>query len=356
VFPSGGKLWRLRYKKFNRSLGAYPEVSLGAAREKASEMRRLIKTGLDPSASPVKGLLFEELAGQWREKFLGPPLAPATIKRKTFVLEKHILPALGPLPVNEITPAVVLERLLRPLETRGLLETALRAREMTGTIFRFGIASALTDKDPTIGLQGAVKPPVQKHHPGITDPARLGALLRAIESYPGNILVRVALKLLPLVFVRPGELIRSQWDEFDWQKNLWTIPAPKMKMRLPHVVPLVKQTLYLLEYLRGFSGPEGFLFPNMRHRDRPMSENTLNAALRAMGFGPDEVVSHGFRTTASTLLNERGYRPDLIERQLSHVERNAVRGAYNRAEFLEERRAMMADWAVFLDELKGSAA
>ena len=224
---------------------------------------------------------------------------------------------------------------------------------MTGAIFRFGIASALTDKDPTAGLQGAIKPPVPKHHPGITDPARLGALLRAVEGYPGNLLVRYALRLLPLVFVRPGELIKGRWEEIDREKALWTVPAPKMKMRLPHVVPLARQCLNLLGELEAFSGPEGFLFPNMRHNDRPMSENTLNAALRALGFGPDEVVSHGFRTTASTMLNERGYRPDLIERQLLHVERNAVRGAYNRAEYLEERRAMMADWANYLDELRG---
>jgi len=206
VSRSGSKLWRLRDKKYNRSLGAYPEVSLMAAREKAAEMRRLIRSGLDPSAYPAKEMLFEELAAHWREKFMGPPLAPATVKRKTFVLEKHILPALRLLPLNEISPAVLLERLLRPLEARGLLETALRAREMTGAIFRFGIASALTDKDPTVSLQGAIKPPLQKHYPAIIEPARLGALLRAIDGYPGNLLVRFALRLLPLVFVRPGEI------------------------------------------------------------------------------------------------------------------------------------------------------
>jgi integrase len=297
-------------------------------------------------------MLFEELAGLWREKFMGPPLAPATVKRKTFVLEKHLLPALGSLSLEAITPAAILDRLLRPLEARGLLETALRARELAGAIFRFGIASALTDKDPTFNLLGAIKPPAPKHHPGITDPARLGEFLRAVDDYRGNLLVRFAWRLLPLVFVRPGELIKWRWEEIDRGRALWTIPAPKMKMRLPHVVPLARQCLDLLGEMEAFSGPEGFLFPNMRHRDRPMSENTLNAALRAMGFGPDEVVAHGFRTTASTLLNERGYRPDLIERQLAHVERNAVRGAYNRAEFLEERRAMMADWADYLDGLK----
>jgi len=352
VTPLGHKLWRLRGKKYNRSLGAYPGVSLVAAREKAAEMRQLIRAGLDPSATSPSEMPFAKLAGQWREKFMGPPLAPATVKRKTYVLEKHILPALGALPLAEITPAAILDRLLRPLEARGLLETALRAREMTGAIFRFGIASALTDKDPTFNLLGAIKPPTPKHHPGITDPARLGELLRAMDDYRGNLLVRFALRFLPLIFVRPGELTRWRWEEIDQGKNMWTIPAPKMKMRLPHVVPLARQCLDLLGELEAFSGPAGFLFPNIRHRDRPMSENTLNAALRAMGFGPDEVVAHGFRTTASTLLNERGYRPDLIERQLSHVEKNAVRGAYNRAEFLDERRAMMQAWADYLDELK----
>ena len=353
VFPSGQKFWRLRLKKYNRSLGTYPGVSLVAAREKAAEMRQLIKAGLDPSAPPPREMLFEELAGQWRERFMGPPLAPATVKRKTFVLEKHILPALSLIPLADITPAVILERLLRPLEVRGLLETALRAREMTGAIFRFGVASALTDKDPTVGLAGAVKPPIPKHRPGITDPARLGVLLRAIDGYPGNLLTGYALRLLPLVFVRPGELAHWRWEEIDWGKSIWDIPGPKMKNRLPHVVPLARQSLELLAELRMYSGrTAGFLFPNARHADRPMSENTLGAALKMLGFRPDEVVPHGFRTTASSMLNERAYRFDLVERQLAHVERNAVRGAYNRAEYLDERRAMMQDWADYLDELK----
>ena len=362
VLPNGSKFWRVRYlfegRRRDKTLGRYPQMSLKEARARAADWLPVLMIGKNPTAKDPAAMTFGELAGQWRERFMTPAsLAPATIKRKSFILDKHILPAIGHLALSQIAAPVILERLLRPLEARGLLETATRAREMTGTVFRYGMTSeAQLEKDPTYGLQGALRPPATKHYAGITDPRRLGELLRAIEDYHGSLSVKFALQLLPLVFTRPGELLRADWREIDWPKQQWVIPAGRMKMRRDHVVPLARQSLTLLEELRAFTGPDGFWFKNMRHVDRPMSENTLNAALRAMGFGPDEVVSHGFRTTASTLLNEMGYRPDLIERQLAHSEKNAVRGAYNRAEYLEERRSMMLVWADYLDKLKAEVA
>ncbi|GHV58046.1 integrase [Deltaproteobacteria bacterium] len=358
VRTSGAKVWLFQYGKTKQSktLGRYPAVSLREARTRAEELRERLRQGLDPAApaaTETAPLTFGELAAQWRERFVSSErMRPATIRQKDFLFEKHILPALGGLPLAEITPAVILERLLRPLEGRGLLDVASRSRALIGNVFRFGIASGQTDKDPTLSLAGAVKPPSPKHR--ITETARLGEVLRAIWDYQGVIQVKAALKLLPLVFVRPGELRGWRWDEIDWGKRVWTIPAGRMKMNRPHVVPLARQVLTLLEELKPFTGPEGFLFPSIWHKDRPFSENALNAALRVMGFTAEEVVSHGFRTTASTLLNEQGnFRPDVIERSLSHGEKDAVRGAYNRAEYLDERRELAQWWADYLDKLRG---
>ena len=242
--------------------------------------------------------------------------------------------------------------MLRFIEDRGAVDTAHRILQTAGRIFRYGIATGRCEYDISASLQGALPPIKVKHFASITEPKKVGELLRAIDSYQGQFHIACALKLAPLVFLRPSELRKAEWTEFNFDIPEWRIPKVRMKMREQYIVPLLKQALAVLKELRKMTGGGRFLFPSLRTDERPISENTINGALRRLGYGQEEMTGHGFRSMASTLLNELGYNRDWIERQLAHGERNQVRAAYNYAEFLPERRKMMQEWADYLDELK----
>jgi len=367
VSPSGGRWWRLRYwlqGKENRiSLGTYPVVGLAEAREKCLEAKRLIAVGQDPSQSRKQEKIakqveesstFRSVARDWlsRQKSSWSPGHAETVIQR---LENNIFPHLGDVPVRSITAPRMLE-VLRYIESRGALEVARRVRGICSQVFRYAIACGLSEQDPAAPLVGALKPPPKKHYASITDPKEVGRLLRAIDKYQGSQIVYCAFKLSPLLFVRPGELRQAEWKEFDLEAAEWRIPKEKMKMRNPHIVPLSRQALKIIESLRTLTGHGQYLFPAMTTSKRPMSDNTINMALRRIGYSKEEMTAHGFRSMASTLLNEHGWNPDAIERQLAHSERNNVRAAYNYAEYLPERRKMMQAWADYIEKLKEEAA
>ena len=266
-------------------------------------------------------------------------------------LEREIFPSIGHLPITEIGPRNRLDP-LRAIVDRGNRETARRVKQICGQVFRYAIATGRADRDITPDLNGALPPPVTRHHASITDPDEIGGLMRAIDGYSGSPITKLALQLAPLVFVRPGELRGAEWAEVNLVRAEWRIRAERMKMRTEHVVPLSTQAIQIIEELSQISGNGRYLFPSNRTLQRSMSENTLNAALRRMGYGSDEMTTHGFRSMASTLLNESGWNRDAIERQLAHMERDSIRAAYNYAEHLPERRTMMQAWADYLDELR----
>jgi integrase len=332
-------------------------MPLKEARAKAAVWYPLLVAGEDPTAPPKPALTFGELARQWREAILVPGgrLAEATIRRKTIILNKWIMPALADFPAAELRRTVLLEKLLRPLEAQRLFETALRAKEIVGAIYNWAGLEDDRMIDPTAGLKNAMQRPAVKNHAGLTDPARLGELLRAVEGYSGR-LIRLALKLLALLFPRPGELRLARWSEFDFEKAVWEIPAGRTKMRKLHRIPLCPQALAVLSELRtltGGAGPNGFLFPNFRHSQRPISDNSLNAGLRAMGYGPEAHVAHGFRSTASTLLREVfNFDDRWVEASLAHGKPDTTQASYDRATFFEPRKKMMAVWADYLDDLR----
>jgi integrase len=266
-----------------------------------------------------------------------------------------LIPFIGKRPITHISAPELLET-LRRIEDRGHNESARRAKQRASQIFRYAIATGRAKHDIAVNLRGAMAPVVTKSHAAITDPARVGALLRAVHGYSGWGPVKYALKLAPLVFVRPGELRAAEWSEIDLDDRLWRIEARRMKMREPHLVPLSKQAIAILKDLNEETGGDSFLFPSSRTPDRPMSDMAINAALRSLGYEHEEMTAHGFRATASTRLNELGWAPDLIELQLAHSDKDKVRAVYNRAERLEERREMMQSWANYLDSLRISAA
>ena len=365
VMPNGSKKWRLKYRisgvEKRISLGGYPEVSLKDVRLSIAEVKKTLRDGKDPvaerrgsseealntAASPT----FAQVTEDWLGRFT-PQWSPKTVKKKLEHLRNHILPIIGEMPISEITPSEFLNKVLRPIESRGTLETAHRAKMLSGQIFRFAVASGIINIDPTQTLKGALPPAIIKHRASITDPARITKLLRDLDSYDGHVVVRYALKLTPMLFVRPGELRHAEWSEIDLDEGTWRIPAEKMKMRTPHIVPLATQAVTLFAELREYTGGNKWVFPGLRAGDRPMSDAAVNAALRYLGYEKDEISAHGFRSMASTLLNEKGYNRDWIERQLAHSERDGVRAAYNYAEYLPERRQMMQDWADYLFSLK----
>lgn len=362
VAKGGGKWWRLRYwfegKENRLSLGTYPDVSLKVARAKRDEARAMIANGVNPAESRKAQKQKEEeqvdtlevVAREWHTRFKGAWTKghAATIMAR---LEQNVFPWLGSTPIGEIEPPDILP-VLRRIEDRGSLETAHRVRGILGQVFRFAVAAGRTRRDPAADLKDALPPSKEKHHPSITDPKRIAALLRAIDGYEGHHVTRCALRLASLVFVRPGELRHAEWSEIDLEAAEWRIPAAKMKLRREHIVPLSKQSVAILEELRPLTGAGLYVFPSARSSARPMSNNTLNAALRRMGFTKDEMTAHGFRSMASTRLNEMGWPPDAIERQLAHVEGNSVRAAYNYAEHLPQRRKMMQAWADYLNGLR----
>jgi len=361
VTPTGSRLWRFKYRFAGSekllALGSYPDTSLKRAREKRDDARKLLADGIDPSSQrkAEKTALadtFEAIAAEWlglqRKKFSAKTLEKAewTIKD---LLNKYI----GSKPIRSITAPEMLE-VVRRLEARGKHETAHRTKQRASQIFRYAISTGRAERDPTADLRGALAPVVVKSHAAITDPSKVGELLRAIDAYRGQPATEAAFKLAPLVFVRPGELRAAKWEEFtlDVDEPQWRIPAERMKMREQHIVPLSSQAVAILKELLPVTGPQGYVFPSLRDSNRPMSESALTAALRRMGYAGTEMTWHGFRTIASTLLNEQGWHPDLIELQLAHAERNEVRAAYNKAMRLQERRTMMQAWADYLAKLK----
>jgi len=362
VTPTGGKLWRLKYRFGGTerllSFGAYPQISLVDARQKRDQVRAQIAQGVDPGetkrAETKKAETFEALADEWlaRQENAWTPKHGETIKLR---LASYVFPHLGARPVSEITAPELLG-VLRKIEARGTFETARRVKQICSQVFRYGVGEGVCPYDPSAGLRGqlAAKPKV-KHMAAITDRKEVAGLLRAIDGYTGFIITRCALRLAPLVFVRPGELQGMEWAEIDLDAALWTIPAAKMKMRKIHAVPLSGQSLAILDEIRPFTGGGKYVFPSARTTARHISNMAINAALRLMGYTKEVMTGHGFRSTASSLLHESGWDSNLIELQLAHRGTNTVRAVYNRAERLDDRRKMMQAWADYLDALKTGA-
>jgi integrase len=364
IQPTGSKLWRLAYrfggKQKTLALGVYPTVSLEEARRQREEARKLLARSIDPSVQrkaarhagtdgTFRTVAEEVIAKQEREG-----RAQATLTKKRWLLD-FAFTAFGDRPVADITARELLA-LLREIEGRELYETARRLRSTCGMVFRYAIATGRAERDPSMDLRGALTTPPVNHRATVVDPVAIGALLRAIDGFDGQPTTHAALRLAPYVFVRPGELRRAEWRKFDLDGAVWGIPAEKMKMRRLHRVPLARQPLAILRELQEITGNGPWLFPSVRTLARPISENTLNAALRRLGYSSEEMCIHGFRSMASSRLNEMGrWNPDAIERQLAHQEANAVRRAYTHAaEFWPERVRMMRAWADYLDELRES--
>ncbi len=358
-----GKYFRFDYrflgKRKTLAIGVYPDVTLKSAREKRDEARRQLAEGIDPSQykKETRAMLmdqatssFEAVALEWftKNKHTWTHGHSRTIIRR---LELNVFPWLGKRPVASITPRELLT-VLRRMEDRGALETAHRVKTICGQVFRYAIATGRAERDPSADLKGALPPTNPKRMATITDPKKIGELLSAMDGYAGSMITRCALQLAPLVFVRPGELRKAEWVEIDLEKSEWKIPAEKMKTRKSHIIPLSSQAVIILKELEPLTGGGRYVFPSLRTSKRPMSNNTVLAALRRMGYPKDEMSGHGFRAMASTVLHEQGWQSDLIERQLAHAERNSVKAAYNYAEFLPERKRMMQAWADYLDGLK----
>ena len=385
VSPEGGKWWRLKYRiagvEKRLSLGTYPDTSLKHAREKRDEARSLIAQGIDPSAQrkaakahgqamddrarrAAAGMpqqdSFEHVARDWyatRKGDWSTSYGEKIIRR----LEVDVFPWLGEQPIDTVTPPMLLE-VLRRIEGRGVVETAHRALENCGQVFRFAVATGLIESNPARDLKDALRRPMVKHFSAITAPERLGELLRAIRSYRGTPVVQAALRLLPLLLLRPGELRRGEWQELDLPGALWTIPPARMKREKagklygkPHLVPLARQAVAIFQELQPVTGRGVLVFRGERSHARSMSDAAINAALRSMGFDSEEVTGHGFRATARTMLVERlGVAESVVEAQLAHAVKDSLGRAYNRTEFIAERTAMMQQWADYLDDLAGT--
>jgi integrase len=368
IMPTGGKLWRMNYRFEGRqktlAFGKFPDLSLIKARERRAAAREALVDGLDPAevrrlkAREEKAKseeTFRAIGEEWYRRLELEGRAAKTLQKMRWMLDL-CYPALGKRPIADITAPELLE-VLRTVEVRGRYETARRLRSTAGTIFRYAIATGRAERDVAQDLRGALISPKTRHMPAITDPKKLGALLRAVDGHDGQPAVRIALQMLPHLFARPGELRKAEWEEIDIGNAVWTLPALKMKMRRPHKVPLSRQVLAMLAELQTITGRGIYLFPSIRSEKRPITDNTLNAALRRLGYDKTEVTAHGFRATASTLLNEMGmWHPDSIERPLAHVESNDVRRAYTRGSYWDERVRMMQHWSDYLDGLKGQRA
>lgn len=358
VTPPGSKYWRLRYffagKEKLLALGVYPEVSLADARDRRAQARKAIAAGRDPAEEKreAKRLailksanVFEVVAREWFEK-RKHNWATSSADTALTRLEQHILPKLGQRPITDITAPQVLD-MLRVVEKRGKIDTAHRLMQMTGQIFMYAIATGRAERNPVPDLRGALKTPIVRHH-SFLKANELPEFLKKLEAYHGAVQTKLALRLLVLTFVRTNELRGAEWTEFDLDKAEWRIPAERMKMKELHIVPLAKQTIAVLRQLKGISGNRRYVFPNEHNAEEFMSENTMLFALYRMGYH-SRATGHGFRSTASTILNEHGFRADVVERQLAHSERDTVRAAYNHAQYLTERHKMMQWWANYLD-------
>jgi integrase len=367
VEPNGSKLWRFRYhfdrKEKMLSFGRYPEVSLASARAKRDEARKLLAAGTDPSqqrlldsiaaaatARNTFGAIVEDYLAELGEK----GLAESTMTKNRWLLQELAAP-LSRRPITEIKPAEILP-ILKRVEKTGRRETARRLRGAIGTVFRFAIANLKAENDPTFALRGSLLTPQVQHRAAITDERQLGALMVSIDEYDGWPTVRAALQLIALTMTRPVEIRLMRRSEINWPKAMWQIPAERMKMRRPHDVPLSKQALAVLRDIWDLSHGDGLVLPSVRSVVKPLSENAMNSALRRMGYTKDQMCPHGFRSSASTILNERGYDNDVIETALAHQDEYEVRRAYNRAKYWPQRVRLLQDWADLLDEFRKLSA
>lgn len=373
LHPNGGRYWRMKYRINGKekllALGVYPDVSLADARQRRDDARKLLANGTDPGevkkaakaerieAATTAAETFEKVARDWMAwRAARGKTAETTAAKDRWRLESYLFPTIGPRPITEITP-LELRDVLKAVEQAGKLETAGRLKITAGQVFRWAVLEGRTPVDITGSLRGLFTTPDHTHRASITDPAKIGELLRAIDGFTGQLVTLCALKLAPLVFVRPGELRKAEWAEFDLEAAIWRIPAERMKMKAAHLVPLSSQAVVVLRELHPLTGTGRYVFPGLRTASRPMSENTVNAALRRLGYGTDEMTGHGFRSMAATRLNEMGWNADAIERQLAHAESNKVRAAYTHAaQYLDERTRMMQAWADYLDGLRNGAA
>lgn len=370
IHTNGGKYWRMDYrlagKRKTLAIGVYPDTGLADARERREQARKLIAKGVDPvevkhaqAASIVANTenSFEVIAREWFARH-APNWKENHSSKIIARLEKDVFPWIGNRPIAEIAAPALLTA-IRKIEARGALETAHRALACCGQVFRYAVATGRAERDPTGDLRGAL-PPVKKdkHFAAITDPKKVGELMRDIEGYQGSYIVKGAFKLSPMLFVRPGELRKMEWMEIDLEKAEWIIPADKMKMGVTHIVPLCTQAVAVLREMQKLTGRSKYVFHGERDHDRPMSDNAIRSALRRMGWANDEMTPHGFRAMASTILDNMGYKQEWLERQLAHEEQNKIKAAYKREAwrmYLPERTAMMQAWADYLDKLKAGA-
>ncbi len=363
VSPNGGKWWRLKYrfngKEKRLSLGVYPDVTLKMARERRDESRKLLADGIDPSENRKAqklanggGNSFEVIAREWFAKYSTNWTADhgGRIIRR---LERDVFPWIGDKPIANVTAPVLLSAIQR-IEKRGALETAHRALGNCGQVFRYAVATGRAERDPSGDLRGALPPAKGEHFAAVTEPKQVAEILRAIDGYEGSLIVACALRLAPLVFVRPGELRKAEWKDIDFEKLEWRYTVTKTDTL--HIVPLSWQAVEILKEIQPLTGNGRYVFPGARSKDRPMSDNAILAAMRRMGIGKEEMSGHGFRAMARTILDEvLGVRPDFIEHQLAHAVRDPNGRAYNRTAHLHERKKMMQQWADYLDKLKAGA-
>jgi integrase len=368
VEPSGAKYWRMAYRFAGKqrllALGVYPDTTLKAARFTAMEAREKLRNGIDPNelrrlrkTTQQESLAnsFSAIALEWFAK-QKPAWAETHCTKVKWMLEKNLFPWMGSRPIAEITPPELLMT-LRRIEGRGAIETAKRVKQVAGQVFRFAIASGRAQRDPSQDLRGALTAPVKRHLAAITDPKEVGPLLLALDGYYGSDVVRSALRLAPLTFVRPGELRQARWAEIDFEVMEWRLPAERMKSRLPHIVPLSTQAVEVLRQLQPITGHSEYLFPSPRSLRRPMSNNAVLAAMRRLGIEKGVMCGHGFRAMARTIMDEvLGYRVDWIEHQLAHAVKDANGRAYNRTAHLDKRKEMMQGWANYLDALRERAS
>ena len=363
IKPTGKKYWRLDYrlhgKRKTYAIGRYPAISLKDARSKRDDAKALVADGIDPvqyrqrtqhKQVAAAANTFMVVSAEWfgkQEQIWSKGHARTVTGR----LDRNLLPWLGERPIDEISPQELL-RVLRRIEARGAIETAHRCKTICSQVFRYAIACGLADRDPAADLKGALTPVQAKKMSAITEPEKVGALMKSIAGYQGDIVTRVALRFSALTFCRPGEIRKAEWSEVCWIKKIWSIPAKKMKGKRDHTVPLSEQALEALRELYPLTKNSNYVFPSLRSASRPMSENTVLGALRRMGYTKEEMVPHGFRSTASTLLHENGWDHDLIELQLAHTIGSKVSAAYNRSLRLPERSEMMMWWAAYLDRLE----
>lgn len=362
---AGGKYWRMNYrfadKRKTLALGVYPAVSLAKARARRDKARELLADGIDPSTAKKEDKqakadaaanTFEAVARDWLVKTKAKRAEITHLKVSTW-LEKDAFPFIGNMPISTIGPRDVLDKVVRKVEARGAIDTAHRLKQLCGQVFRYAVVTGLAERDVTTDLREALVTKTTKHHAAITEPKQVGDLMRSIFAYTGHPCTVAALKLTPLVFVRPGELRTMEWAELDLDAAEWRIPGSKMKMKVEHVVPLCTQAVELLRSVHPVTGHGRYVFPSLRTGERPMSENTINGAVRAMGYSKEVHTAHGFRATARTILDEvLGERVDLIEHQLAHTVKDANGRAYNRTAHLPARREMMQRWADYLDKLR----